>query len=94
MNDNRQSDDCQHRLFVKRTELGRARGYVVKELPEERDVLPWQSSNPSIRACWDKIAQPSNIDSLREWLAGTSDQEKRRWTEQAIKQAEEVLKQS
>ena len=89
-----QSDDSQHRLFVKWLELGRARGYVVRDLPEEGDVLPWESSNPSIRACWDKIAQPSNLDALRKWLAGTSDQEKRLWTEQAIKQVEQKLKHS
>ncbi len=81
-------DDGQHRLFVAWMELQRARGYVIREIPEEREVAPWASSNPSIKECWENLTRPANLDALRAWLAESADDQRRLWAEQAIRDAE------
>src|SRR5262245_7791565 len=88
MKDSQPSEDNQHPLFVKWMELQRARGYVIREIPEEREVAPWESSNPSIKQCWERVTRPGNLQALRAWLAEASDDQHRLWTEQAIRDAE------
>ena len=92
MNKSSPSEVTQHKLFVKWMELQRARSYVGREIPEERDVLSWESSNPSIKECWEKLTRPANLDALRTWLAESSDTQRRLWTEQAIMQAEQRVR--
>jgi tetratricopeptide (TPR) repeat protein len=61
--------------------------------PDESSVPPWESSHPTIRAAWEQLTDPANLDDLEYWLAFTGDRPGMNpWARAATLKAIEVCK--
>ena len=56
----------QERMFALWSALSKA----VWDSGESLGPEPWESMNDKVRAAWDALTQPSNLEGLESWASG------------------------
>jgi hypothetical protein len=73
-------DAIQQRMFTLWSALQKA----VWESGEALGPEPWESRNDKVRAAWDELTRPSNLEGLELWAGGDLNATARAATDRAL----------